>query len=301
MKKYVSILTFLGLLTVTSMAHGYALPDPDGSLAKHFEKNILAHSNQVVEEMFGPYLEENSVHAVGYQKKITTDEKEAIAWFTTAAENEVAREWQQMYSDMYPAFYISSTFANAEYVGSEPTTITKPDGSVAPRTKYKYRVKPMYMDLWNPYKDKIVTPKPPIVEAVEPFEEGMIIQVKGVGYTESSLDVDSKSRIAVNEAKTAACQKVIDIALEQGLITTGQTDALRQYITTQYKYGGIYDVVGFGVIGTRSITVYIDKQGTWEDFRGDHVRRYKEMKAKEGGQETYKADPIEKLIDVKML
>lgn len=42
--------------------------------------------------MFGPYLEENSVGAMGFAKKITTDENEAIKWFASTAGNEVARE-----------------------------------------------------------------------------------------------------------------------------------------------------------------------------------------------------------------
>lgn len=49
MKRYISMLSLVGLLAVSSVAHRYALPDPDGTLAKHFEANILAHSNQVVE------------------------------------------------------------------------------------------------------------------------------------------------------------------------------------------------------------------------------------------------------------
>ena len=251
--------------------------------------------------MFGPYLEENSVGAMGFAKKITTDENEAIKWFASTAGNEVAREWQNMYAYMYPAFYINGTRAKAEYIGSEQTTITKPNGTVVPRTKYKYKVTPQHMDLWNPYKDKVVTPKPPIVEVAEPFEDGMIISVEGIGYTESNLDVDTKAGRAIGTAKSATFQKVIDIALEKQLINSNQTEALHQYLEEHFRYGGIYDIVGFGVIGTKSITVYLDKNGTWEDFDGEHVLRYKEMKFKTEGQKPYTRHTVDDLIDVTML
>lgn len=62
-----------------------------------------------------------------------------------------------------------------------------------------------------------------------------------------------------------------------------------------------YDIVGFGVIGTKSITVYLDKNGTWEDFDGEHVLRYKEMKFKTEGQKPYTRHTVDDLIDVTML